>query len=454
MGVFLPLFEHSQTTIVSNKDYIQAFKDTIRSAKSAADTSDWVVVDHGGNVYEEDPLTKLKNAKGTIILSKAMRDKLQAQFGIETIGDLRDQFQLQPTKRKNFCKNTAANLGVERFVKGINMAKDSLPGKPNVIDYQKEANPFAARYKSPLNWQDYVYATPTMKALTNLQDLVMHIMEAGLARRKGTPLEHKPWFFYHDALSLMTSQETRDWMERKQWLKCWILPHHHLNTHICYYSSIRPIGNNMRGVCWDQSLNKDHDDIVLRHVAATALLANDDPRKFSSATPKLCADAYRRIYEANCISGFRIQQDIIKSQGYWREVFDNEGRNVNVNVNGHRGNEARAMGVAKRGGARKKTEKKDLKSLWHHPGAKEAMVEFLNHSEETFKKTYQKIRDQNKDSSVMDNAAFDPELHGDPYQRDKDDTSQTVEPTSDQCEAVLDEAMVEDEARYSSGEEF
>lgn len=113
-----------------------------------------------------------------------------------------------------------------------------------------------------------------------------------------------PWHFFHDALSLMTSSETKDWMESKGWLKHWTLPHHDLNKHIPHCSNPRPIGNNMRAQPMDHTMNEDHDDCVLRQVAATCLLPNDDPRKFSLATPNLCASACTRVHDANGISSF------------------------------------------------------------------------------------------------------------------------------------------------------
>jgi len=178
-----------------------------------------------------------------------------------------------------------------------------LTGAPNVVDCRKEANPHAARHRGQ-DWTECVHATPEMKSKTNVRKLVTHVVQSGLARRKGTPLEDEPWHFFHDALSLMTSSETKDWMESKGWLKRWTLPHHDLNKHIPHCSNPRPIGNNMRAQPMDHTMNEDHDDCVLRQVAATCLLPNDDPRKFSLATPNLCASACTRVHDANGISSF------------------------------------------------------------------------------------------------------------------------------------------------------
>ena len=89
---------------------------------------------------------------------------------------------------------------------------------------------------------------------------------------------------------------------------------------------------------------------------STYELDEDDPKKFSMKSPKKVSDAYRRIY--NCppyvrdgkqllptgfcgIPAHRLSQDIMKTVEYWKLVFDNDGRNQNTNVKGHRGDELR-----------------------------------------------------------------------------------------------------------------
>ena len=436
IGEVLPIFDYSKTTIVTNKDYVRAFREVIQAAKSAGENSEWVVTDRTENkIYEKDPLGKIKNEKGSIMLPKSVRDKLEAD-GVMTVGDLRDKYQNQPVRWRNFVRNTAG-IGEERFIKAINAAKECQPGEPQVVDYRKEANPYAKRYEGE-DWKQYVLATKQMKALTNVQDLVTHIVEAGIERRKGTRHEDN-WYFYHDALSLMTANETKAWMERKGWLKYWILPMWELNKHIPCCVNPRPIGNNPPANPWDFACNKDHDDMVLRHVAATALLPNDDPRKFSLATPDQCASAYKRVYDY--IPSFRIQQDILKTVNYWQMVYENKGMNVVLNANGHRGNEGRAEGFKKRGGVRVKTEKKDLKSCWYHDDAKEAMEEFMNRSKEQFQKTLSKVRQEHRNISLMDDATFDPEQYE--VQKDKDDQVKI---------ASVDEDVPSD-VDYSSDEE-
>ena len=392
VGEVLPLFEYTDTNICSHSDWEKAFWHTVNSAKIAGDTSEWVVTDRTeGTFYEEDELIKLRLfVKGkAILLPKRIREKLQQQCNINNVGELRDYFQNKPHRWRAFVKDTKG-IGEEKFIKFINAAKECLPGAPSIIDYRKKNNPYLSRYGVP-EWKKKVLDTPTMKSLTDVRDLVTHIVAVGQERRKDLKYADD-WYFYHDALSFMTSNETKIWMEKKGWLKHWILPQHDLNKHIKYYRIPRPIGCNPGAMPWDASLNKDHDDIVLRHVAATLMLAEDDERKFSLSTPRRCASAYRRIYEAFGIPSKRIVQDIMKTQKYWQLVLDNDGRNINVNINGHRGNEGRALKTGRQGGARIKTEKKSLKSYWYHEDAATPLKEFIDLSEENFNEHFEKLK--------------------------------------------------------------
>jgi hypothetical protein len=103
---------------------------------------------------------------------------------------------------------------------------------------------------------------------------------------KGTYHEDD-WFFYHDALSLMTAMQTIEWMREKDYLKRWLLPINQLsetNNDLKNFLH-RPIGNSPEMIPWDCSLNKDIKDTIMRHVCYTCHLPKDDIRKFSLLTP-------------------------------------------------------------------------------------------------------------------------------------------------------------------------
>ena len=81
---------------------------------------------------------------------------------------------------------------------------------------------------------------------------------------KGTYHEDD-WFFYHDALTLMTATSTIEWMRKKDCLKRWLLPVNNLSQDDKDLKSYlgRPIGNSLEMMPWDCSLNKDLKDAVM-----------------------------------------------------------------------------------------------------------------------------------------------------------------------------------------------
>jgi len=406
VGECLPLFEYTNTNICSHSDYEKAFWSVVKSAKNESDKSEFVETERAADTfYEEDDLKQLR--VGNTLMPKHVREKLEAEpYNIKTVGQLKECFYLQPQRWRAFVRCTKG-IGEERFLTFLRRAFICLEGTPNVKDHRKANNPYLSKYGVPL-WSKKVKENKVMKALTDVRDLVTHIVTVGKERRKGLQYADD-WYFYHDALSLMTSNETKDWMEKKGWLKHWILPHHKLNHHIKHYRIPRPIGCNPGAMPWDASLNKDHDDIVLRHVAATLMLALGDPRKFSLSTPRLCASTYRRIYKAGGITSTRIVQDILRTLKHWRQVFENDGRNINVNINGHRGDEGRRL-AGKRGGVRVKSEKGALKSLWCHEDVATPLKEFIDLSEEKFNEHFQKLKIEHSDISKKSDMTFEPEM--------------------------------------------
>ena len=91
-------------------------------------------------------------------------------------------------------------------------------------------------------------------------------------------------------------------------------------------------------------------------------------------------------------------------------MYDNEGRNIQVNVNGHRGDEGRATKSGKWGGQRVKKEKAN--DVWYHPDGEQAMKDFTTTSKKTFtdvlKETQQKYKNMTKERQpCMDSDAIE-----------------------------------------------
>ena len=83
--------------------------------------------------------------------------------------------------------------------------------------------------------------------------------------------------FYHDALSLMTSQSCKEYMIKTGFIDHWILPQNNLNSQTKYEN--RPVGNSPVVMPMDSNLNKDLHEGVNWLCCITNCLDNTDPKK-------------------------------------------------------------------------------------------------------------------------------------------------------------------------------
>ena len=109
---------------------------------------------------------------------------------------------------------------------------------------------------------------------------------------KGT-IHQDDWFFYHDALSLMTSNECFEYMRKKSFNGCrvydkWLLPRNGVNRNTPYDG--RCVGNSPEMMPLDNSLNDYLKESHKYHCICTAHLPTDDPRKHSLSTPLRIAE--------------------------------------------------------------------------------------------------------------------------------------------------------------------
>lgn len=167
-------------------------------------------------------------------------------------------------------------------------------------------------------------------------------------------------------------------MREKGYLEKWILPMHNLNDDYQYHKG-KPIGNSPEMMPWDNSLNKDLQDIVYRHVLSTRHLPEDHPSKFSLSTPKRIEAAYRRLLDPELLPdgappAGRIKQDIERVFYCMDKIYEAGGRMVRglAERNGLRW-EATGQG---HGGARHRLNDTQLRALadqWVLPEVAEVM---------------------------------------------------------------------------------
>ena len=209
-----------------------------------------------------------------------------------------------------------------------------------------------------------------MKQYVCVRDLVEHIHDRSKEAFAGTTHENT-WYFYHDALKLMTAKLTVKWMKEKGYYKRWLVPQLGLNGGTVY--AWRPVGNRPEWMPLDNSLNNDIQSSLSLHCAITAYLRDDDPRKFSFATPSTIVSGINRIYGnngGNVPSSKRIMQDCKKALNAFGSVYEHGGKMVPglANRNGHR-NFASGRNTEGWGGARVKNLLVEEVGRWLHEDA-------------------------------------------------------------------------------------
>ena len=394
LGKMLKAFEYSKQKIVSHSEWMKEWRRVIKEPKGYKPEKPWMTTDREeGKFYQGDPVETLPK-----IGEKALQwltAKERKPFAVITVEQFYLFFQGHPNRRKAFVK-AVRNMSAEIQLKAEAAAEKALPGTPKLVNHRQHNNPWCSLHGA--NWNDYVLRHKDLKKIVEVRVLVKFMDDETLADFKGSYYEAQAGWV-RDALTFMTAEENLKWMKREGMLHRWVLPEHDLNVMFKAYKHPRPVGNHAGGNSWDQSMNKDSDDVMLYHVAATSHLPKTDERKFSLSTPNTTSYGYRRIFnnppvlrdekpiipEGECgLPAHRIAHDILALPECWKRVFLNEGLNVQTNVKGHRGDEPRQAAKdgliqSKRGGARTKMTLEEAMDLnkWMHPDAQSAYDEFF-----------------------------------------------------------------------------
>ena len=167
--------------------------------------------------------------------------------------------------------------------------------------------------------------------------MVTHIVCESEKIYANTPFKDS-WMFYHDALSLMTANDCREWMKTQKisedsdvtFYDKWILPQHGLNNGLQRFKD-RPVGNSPEMMPLDNCLNKDWHDLVGLQRGFCAMCGADknDPRLFDLSTPKKISSAYLRVWNPSMggvgPSSTRIIEDIKKVVASMHQIYKAEG---------------------------------------------------------------------------------------------------------------------------------
>ena len=329
-GVRLGLIDYTSKTMCTIKTFRKHMNEECKqiSTLTGESNSIWMVNDRPKDeIWMEDDVSKMKGAGGK-------KGKTLCLAGIKLVSNLKAISDDTLPNLKERC----AGISVEMLKKW----KD-LPVHPGAcphrrIDYRRTPNPYLAKYGSE-DWEKKCKESVFMKKYMCVTELVERIHDETRDAFVGTNHE-EDWFFYHDALSLMTAKTTVAWMKRKGYYKRWLIPQLGCNGNTIYDS--RPVGNSPEWMPLDNALNNDIHQSLSLYCAITSHLPADDPRKFSMATPKTIVRGIERLWVTaeggNVPSSDRIKHDCDKVLRAFGTVFRNGGKMVPglANRSGHR----------------------------------------------------------------------------------------------------------------------
>lgn len=233
-----------------------------------------------GAIYIADPLTIIPGIglmTATVFTSMGILTVLQ--FSEVVPSDPAMQKEWLIANKKSLTKVGIKSIATWRAASGLASPLD----RPSdvFLDHRLADNPYLSYYGN--TWEQEIAKVDALKSVICVKLLVTHIYEESRKAFIGTLYENN-WFFFHDALSLMTCTSTVEWMKEMGYYKHWILPVMGCNEHHSPYNKF-PCGNSPECCCLDCHLNRDFKACVMKHIALTVHLPESDPRKFSFSTP-------------------------------------------------------------------------------------------------------------------------------------------------------------------------
>ena len=192
------------------------------------------------------------------------KQKILEDGGFKTLQDLRD---ISPARKKELLKlDQVGKVSVGKWLEALKRVEgDSViaPELSQPVDHRKAPDPYLSKFKTPELAEAKKKQSATLNKFCDIRDLVTHIYTETEKIFKGTDHEND-WYFYHDALSMMTSAPTIAWMKEKGYYDRWLLPKLDLLAGTIYRFSLP--GDSPELMPLDNSLNKDVDDSALRHI--------------------------------------------------------------------------------------------------------------------------------------------------------------------------------------------
>jgi hypothetical protein len=367
-GRMLPAMTYSGKTIVTNKGFHnRQILEIARVKALPVGGHAWVVCNRKNSLYRDDTIVAINGIGEKTYLN------VFKPINIYTVGNLLDN---KDNRQELSCTTGLLLVKINKYIDDAveRCTNDDPLPVPPVTDHRKADNPYQSKHGD--DWEKEIRKGNLVRDFVNIHEVVEHIYThtRHLFNPTADPTKDD-WFFYHDALSLMVCDETKQWMQTKGYLKHWILPACGLQHGDLKEYDGRPVGNSPEMQPLDNNLNKDMHDGVQYHCAATAHLPDDDsdPRKFSLSTPQRGDHAYFRVLDGVPTSE-RIVQDCTRWEENLWAIFRAKG--ALVPGIGNREGRRRDQAPIKRGGRRVRNPDDGWVQRWMHPDALSAQDDF------------------------------------------------------------------------------
>jgi hypothetical protein len=136
LGKTLPLFEYTNSMIVTNTEWLKVFTQTMKTPQSLKNArAPWVEnMREPGVIYSGDPIDRLPKLGSTM-------KKLMADHNVNTVEEFFSYFNCRVDRRKAIVKSVKG-LSMETLLKAEAVAEKAPKGPPPSKDHQKAKNPY------------------------------------------------------------------------------------------------------------------------------------------------------------------------------------------------------------------------------------------------------------------------------------------------------------------------
>ena len=385
-GKVLGTFVYTNKTLLTISDWNKKIDEACRTVKALPDAKakQWV---------EEDSITKGKLYwDDSVRMLDKVGEVAEKKFHDAKIKTIKELMLIDKEQEDIILRNGMPKRKLDYFI-SLCMKVEGYE-RPPKIDHRQADNPAYESKYGRLHWRNEIKKAAPCRKYACVTDLIDHIYKETRKRFEDTEYRDN-FYFYHDALTLMTCKTAVEYMKQKDIYKHWVLPEQGLfsrdhDSELKAYAG-RPVGNSPELMPLDNSLNRDIHTAVQKHIAMTNTLDDNDSRKFSLSTPKKGTVAYLKILNSGCAPREdRIIQDVFKFEGACLLIMELDGKILNDRTDYGRRVTIESTKEKTRGGKRErklddnKLNKKRIQEMTTHPDAIEGNQEKIEASLQTY----------------------------------------------------------------------